>query len=1116
MKTSHWMKPVRAGLGLMIAFSITASAFAQDAGGFTATPLTPDSIEVAVKPEGAPLAAIEAQASGDSLVSVIVKLDDASLAAYQGGLPGLPATSPVVTGQPLDVNSAASQLYLSHLAVEQGNLETNLVKAALNAQITERFDIVIGGVAVVLPANQVGELAKLPGVQAIYPDEVMQLDTDRSTSFIGAPTTWNKLGGQESAAEGVIVGVIDTGIWPEHPSFSDPDPSGKPYAAPPAPPVGTRACQFGSAVPGDAAFACNNKLIGGQRFMSTYQLVNALLPDEYRSTRDDDGHGTHTASTSAGNAGVAASIFGVPRGIVSGVAPRAHVMAYKVCGAVGCYSSDSAAAIQEAIRDGVNVLNFSISGGANPYSDAVSLAFLDAYNAGIFVAASAGNAGPGADTTDHREPWVTTVAASTTDRAFKNTLTLSAGANSLQLSGTSITAGVGPAPVVVPADAQCNNPFPAGSVAGQIVVCRRGTTGRAQKGYNVLQGGAAGMILYNQSTAVTDLETDNHFLPTTHIQFTEGQQVLAFLAANPGATATLTAGVKSTQQGDVIASFSSRGGPGQSLGVSKPDITAPGVQVLAGAAPGHLAASEDPALGPQGELFQAIAGTSMSSPHIAGSGALIKALHPTWTPGQIKSALMTTAFGTVYKEDGVTPATPFDTGSGRVDLRKAWDPGITFSDTGANYVALQNELWKANYPSLYVPVMPGLITVQRTAQDVSGFDSHYVSSVQYQAGQPSDFRVIAPSNILIHANGTATFDITVDARDVPIGQVRHAVLILREKNFGCVVRFPITIQRKQPTVTMTKQCDPATFPQGGTANCSITIVNNTFSTANVNVVDQLPRQLQLLSVNGATQSGNGLTFTGQVAGAQPPDVTIASDPGGSPAGGYLPLSLFGITPIAGMGDETAANFNVPAFTFGGQTYTRIGMVSNGYAVVGGTNGAADIQFINQALPNPTRPNNVLAPFWTDLNPAFGGAMRISTLTDGVNTWIVMDWQGVREYSTNRVNSFQIWVRIGAVQDITYTYGTLQGNGDLGFVTVGAENSFGNRGANYYVDGTGTLPTSATELRVSGSAPQPGETKVITYQVKGVRTGKWVNYAEMTGDLWFGTNIARFAGEVTKP
>ena len=380
------------------------------------------------------------------MVSVIVKLDVDPVAGYQGGVAGFSATSPEVTGAPqLDLNASNVRQYQVYVDGVQKDFEATATKTLGSVQITNRYDVIFGGVSMVLPADQVSTLSKLPGVVAVYPDKLLHLDTDNSPQFLGAPAAWNMGGGQKKAGEGVIVGVLDTGIWPEHPSFSDPDPSGKPYAAPRPPVSGTRACQFsGGSNPG-APFTCNNKLIGAWRFMSTYEAVNGLLPDEYTSARDDDGHGTHTSSTAAGNANVAASIFGIPRGSVSGIAPRAQVITYKVCGAEGCYSSDSAAAVQQAIKDGVNVINFSISGGANPYSDAVEMAFLGAYNAGVFVAASAGNAGPGADTTDHRGPWVTTVAASTQNRAFQNTATVTAdGGASLTLTGASITQGVAP------------------------------------------------------------------------------------------------------------------------------------------------------------------------------------------------------------------------------------------------------------------------------------------------------------------------------------------------------------------------------------------------------------------------------------------------------------------------------------------------------------------------------------------------------------------------------------------------------------------------------------------------------------------------------------------------
>ena len=1100
---------------LVVGMGAPSAAYAQDTGPFTATPLTPDSTISVTKAD------INA-ATG--MASVIVKLKGDSLASYQGDIPGLPATSPSKTGQKkLNVKSKESQAYLSYLGNQHKAFTDAATRSIPQAKAGQDFSVVINAVAMTVPADQITALASLPDVAGVYPDEILHPETDNSPQFIGAPTIWNQMGGQENSGDGVVVGVIDTGIWPEHPSFSDPDPSGKPYAAPPATPSGTpRLCQFsGGSNPGPA-FTCNNKLIGAYLKMDTYAAVIGLSAPEYTSARDADGHGTHTSSTAAGNAGVAASIFGVSRGVVSGIAPRAQVEMFKVCGAQGCFSSDSAAAVQQAIADGVDVINFSISGGANPYSDVVELAFLDAYNAGIFVAASAGNSGPAADTTDHRGPWVTTVAASTQNRAFENTLTLTAdGGASLTLTGTSLTAGVGPAPVYVSTtDPLCNSPFAPGSVTGMVVVCERGVTGRAEKGYNVLQGGAAGMILYNQAANVTDLETDNHYLPATHIQYSQGTQVLDFLAAHTNVMATLTEGAKVTAQGDVMASFSSRGGTGQTLGVSKPDITAPGVQILAGASPVHLPPDQGGvALGPEGELFQAIAGTSMSSPHIAGSGALLKAEHPDWTPGQIKSALMTTAWMQVVKEDGVTPATTFDDGSGRVNLNKAGDPGLTFDVSASDYVLHAADLWNVNYPSIYLPALAGQITLQRTAHSLLSHSSPWDVSVV----GATDFTVMVPNNLVVPANGNATLTITIDARNVPVGQVRSATLYLKERatQGARTLHIPITFIRKQAPVTLNKTCSPATFAKGQTTTCTITFQNTSFNPANVAVVDQLPNALMLVngSLTGASATPNGKTisFSGALPPALPPDVAIGV--GSSPVGGYLPLSVFGIQPISGVGDETASNFNVPAFTYAGATYSRIGVVSDGYVIIGGASSASDIQFMNQNLPDPTRPNNVIAPFWTDLNPGAGGAVRIATLSDGSDTWIVIDYAAVKEYSTNTFNTFEVWIGVNGDahpgEDISIAYGPVQGNGDGGLLTVGAENVFGNRGGNYDYNGSGTLPAEGTQLVVTGAAGAPSEPHVITFKATGIQYGQWVNTAQMTSDLFQGVSIAPFSGEVTK-
>ncbi len=827
-------------------------SFAQETGpsGFQATPLTPEStIQIAKSAPGT---------SDTKLISVIVKLQGAPLAAYTGDILGLAPTSPSVIGETqLSVESAASKAYLAHLAQEQAAFIAAATRAVPEATVTYQYNVVLNGVAMIVPADQVGELAKLPSVEAIYPDELLQPQTDNSPQFIGAPTVWTQLGGQESSGDNVVVGVLDTGIWPEHPSFSDPDPSGKAYGAPPPPLSGTRQCQFsGGAYPGPA-FTCNNKLIGAYRFMATYAALKPLLPGEFTTARDDNGHGTHTASTSAGNGSVQASIFGIPRGTISGIAPRARVIAYKVCGASGCYGTDSAAAVQQAILNGVNVINFSISGGASPYADAVEQAFLDAYAAGVFVAASAGNSGPTPDTTGHRGPWVTTVAASTQNRAFESTATVTAtGGVSLTLTGATLSKGITTSlPITVPVDTLCLGPFAPGTFTGKVVVCKRGTTGRAEKGFKVAEGSAAGMILYNASAGQTDLETDNHYLPAIHIQYNQGQSLLAFLAVNPDATVTWPQGAKVSSQGDVMASFSSRGGPGQTLGVSKPDITAPGVEILAGNTP----ASVDIAVGPPGELFQAIAGTSMSSPHIAGAGALIKALHPNWAPGQIKSALMTTAWTQVVKEDGTTPANAFDDGSGRVNLNAAGDPGLVFNASAVDYVTLQTNLWNANYPSVYMPAMPGAITIQRTAHSLLGSAS--VWKLEVRGKSANDFTVTVPPTLVVQAGSDAPFNIVIDGRDVPLGQVRMATLCLTQDGGTRELHIPITFVRREPVVTLAKSCSPNPVSWNLTTSCTITATNLSFVPATVNINDQLPTGLTLVagSVIGGLPSGNGVS-----------------------------------------------------------------------------------------------------------------------------------------------------------------------------------------------------------------------------------------------------------------
>jgi hypothetical protein len=1007
-------------------------------------------------------------------VQIVVKLDYDALATYDGSLAGYAATSPTVTGRRL-ANSPDEQRYTRHIESQENRFLRAVAGRVPAAKVGQRLRVVYGGIALTVPANKLRELAAIPGVVAVQADQPREPLTDGSGDFIGAD---REIATDTAAGAGVVVGVLDTGVWPEHPSFAE-GPANQPA---PAKADGTaRACDFGDNPTTKVPFQCNRKLIGGAAFLGTYlQDETRAKAEKYHTARDSDGHGTHTASTAAGNALPTARVFGTERGPLRGVAPGAWVSVYKVCGRDGCFSSDSAAGVGQAIKDGVQTINYSISGGTNPETDPVELAFLDAYAAGVFVAASAGNSGPAVGTANHLAPWVTTVAASTQRREFTSTLTLRAGSTTAAFTGASITAAAESAPVVMAESVDGYSPVcgakpPAGAFAGKIVACQRGGgIGRVDKGNNIKQGGAVGMILYNPT--LQDVETDNHWLPTVHLS--DGTAFKKFMTQHPqGVTGSFTAGAKRNGRGDVMAAFSSRGPAGRFV---KPDVTAPGVQILAG----HTPTPDVVTGGPPGELFQAIAGTSMSSPHVAGAAAWLKSRFPDWTPGRIRSALMTTATTAVVKEDLTTPADPFDMGAGRIRVDEAARAGLVFDETPARLAALSGDDVNGvhlNLPSVNAPTMPGRLTTVRTATNVTGRTVVYRASATAPGGSSIQ---VNPAVLVALPGRGAQLSITIRADGAP-RQIFGQVTLEPVGAPGPALHLPVAFIPQQGAVTLRGDCSPASIAVAGTTVCSVTAANTSFSDATVDLSTSLSANLAAVAASGAAIVDDRSIELRQ---ARLPG-TVPGTPSIEPGQlfGYVGLDQFGLAPDL-VGDEEIVNYDLPKpVTYGGRTYNRIGVTSNGYLVVGGGD-PEDVQCCDLTrIPDPARPNNVLAPFWTDLDGTGAPGILAAVLTgaDG-SEWVVVEWQ-VNVYNTTSRRTFQAWLRLGAGEEIGFAYPADGRPADPGMpFLVGAENVNGSGGAQLPA---GTLPSA--DLLVTSSAPTPGGAVTYNVTVRGEARGAGV-------------------------
>jgi subtilisin family serine protease len=730
----------------------------------------------------------------------IVTFSDDPVASYDGRVKGFAATRPRA-GQKLNPSSAAVIKWQQHLTAQH-----DAALAKVGAAKIYDYTVTNNGVAAELTAKQATELSRMKGVIALSRDRLAHPDTSLSPSFLGLDAPgglWEQLGGSTTAGAGVVVGVIDTGIWPESKAFAG-------NTGIPVPSDWHGKCVAGEQFP---VTSCNDKLIGARYF---YEGFGKKLIDksDYLSPRDGDGHGSHTASTAAGNRVTGVSIEGkvFENGTVSGMAPGAKVAAYKVCWsgepgiADGCFNSDSVAAINQAVLDGVDVINYSIGGTTESDAlDSVAQAFRGASNAGVFVANSAGNSGPGASTLDHPAPWVTTVAAATHRRAFQ-AVELGDGQ---RFVGASTTASITTATPFVTslsvklASATDTNAKLCGpgtldpaKAAGKIVQCDRGVFDRIAKSAEVKRAGGAGMVMTN--TSANSLNGDFHLVPSVHVSHLDRPAILAYIeSAGTAATAKIlpltAAELAAAPQVPEIADFSSRGPSTTTEGdILKPDIAAPGVDVLAAVAPPfHF-----------GRSWDLISGTSMASPHIAGIGALMKAAHPTWLPSEIKSALMTSARDTVSSAND-----PFAQGAGFVAPNPAADPGLVYPTTATEYrqymvglgvlFAPPNDTLtpitasNLNQASIAVGKLAGTETVTRRVKNVDDASATYTASVSV----PGFDVVVTPSSFTLAPGAEQTFTVkfTLSETDpAPIGD--WAFGSLTWNGGGHAVRSPIALE----------------------------------------------------------------------------------------------------------------------------------------------------------------------------------------------------------------------------------------------------------------------------------------------------------------------------------
>ncbi|KAF3677154.1 Subtilisin-like protease SBT3.5 [Capsicum annuum] len=644
-----------------------------------------------------------------------------------------------------------------------------ILSSVLGSQEAARESIIysyrhgFSGFAAKLTKAQAKRIAELPDVVHVVPSHFYQLHTTRSWDYLGLSTSSppTNLLHQANMGDGIIIGVLDTGIWPESEAFND-------KGLGPIPSRWKGHCQSGEKF--DPAMACNRKLIGAKYFAKGYEASLGGKFDhktEVASPRDRNGHGTHTSTTAGGSFAPNASYHGLAYGTVRGGAPKARLAMYKVCyNGGGCHFADVIMAIDQAIHDGVDILSMSL--GAEPplvpdvdFTDGGQFASLHAVMHGITVVCSAGNKGSLPQTVGNISPWMLTVAASSIDRSLPTLITLG---NNQAFVGQSLYTGKETAFLNIAyhgdTDTEnrryCDNFTPNDtSVAGKVGLCfLQGDELNLSLIIEVFrQNGGLGLIVAKSPSRALEVLTFD--FPSVGVSYDVGTQILNYFRDSGKPRIKLSPAKTHVGKpiSTYVASFSSRGPNSIAPAILKPDVAAPGVLILA------AVAGEFP--------YEFESGTSMAAPHVSGISALLKSLHPDWSPAAIKSAIMTTAgvkdphSGLPIIAEGMPfkVADPFDFGSGLVNAHAANDPGLIYDMGAFDYILYlcsmgyknsdisniidggaascpikRPSILDVNLPSLTIPSLKGTVNVRRTVTNVGPENSKYEAIIEPPPG----------------------------------------------------------------------------------------------------------------------------------------------------------------------------------------------------------------------------------------------------------------------------------------------------------------------------------------------------------------------------------------------